>query len=115
MEQRQGWEAEQRRLQKELDKHSKQATKVRPASVDLFCLAVNLLAPGGSWCKICTNICRCLCTLWHADMQSAHGCGVSRQFSRNFLCLCQVMCNSLLSCWADCEAAIRQFESLLAV
>ena len=30
VEQRQGWEAEQRRLKKELEKHSKQATKVRP-------------------------------------------------------------------------------------
>ena len=28
VEQRQGWEAEQRRLKKELEKHSKQATKV---------------------------------------------------------------------------------------
>lgn len=32
VEQRQGWEAEQRRLQKELDRHSKQATKVRLAA-----------------------------------------------------------------------------------
>ena len=32
VEQRQGWEAEQRRLKKELEKHSKQATKVGPAS-----------------------------------------------------------------------------------
>ena len=31
VEQRQGWDAEQRRLKKELEKHSKQATKVRPA------------------------------------------------------------------------------------
>lgn len=29
VEQRQGWEAEQRRLKKELEKHNKQATKVR--------------------------------------------------------------------------------------
>ena len=31
VEQRQGWEAEQRRLKKELEKHTKHATKVRPA------------------------------------------------------------------------------------
>ena len=33
VEQRQGWEAEQRRLKKELEKHSKQATKVMPPSM----------------------------------------------------------------------------------
>ena len=31
VEQRQGWDAEQRRLKKELEKHDKQAAKVAPA------------------------------------------------------------------------------------
>jgi len=31
VEQRQGWDAEQRRLKKELDMHDKQAAKVAPA------------------------------------------------------------------------------------
>ena len=44
VEQRQGWEAEQRRLKKELEKHNKQATKVRPASGCVLTL--------GCWCRL---------------------------------------------------------------
>ena len=49
VEQRQGWEAEQRRLKKELEKHSKQATKVRPAS---SCALLLWQLPAVAGCKV---------------------------------------------------------------
>ena len=55
VEQRQGWEAEQRRLKKELEKHSQQATKVRKAASSRVPLPRQLLAvchahPGCACC-----------------------------------------------------------------
>lgn len=50
VEQRQGWDAEQRRLKKELEKHDKQAAKVAPAWQSLAqCLHSGAFLPCCGW------------------------------------------------------------------